>query len=83
VRSPDTTEESHERQLAALRALGPDGRLAATIEMCDLGRQLAAEGIRSRHPEYDDRQVVRALVWLFYGESTARKVWPGLEPCRP
>jgi hypothetical protein len=83
VRSRDTTKDAYERQIAALRALGPDGRMAATLEMCELGRELAAEGIRARHPDYDDRQVVRALVWLFYGEATARKVWPDLEPCRP
>lgn len=48
-----------------------------------LGRRMAADGIRRRHPDYDDRQVVRALVWLFHGEALARGAWPDLEPCPP
>lgn len=83
VRPADTTPDAYERQLEALRQLGPDGRLAATLEMSELGRRMAADGIRRRHPDYDDRQVVRALVSLFHGEALARAAWPGLEPCPP
>jgi hypothetical protein len=51
--------------------------------MSELGRRMAADGIRRRHPDYDDRQVVRALVWLLHGEALARAAWPNLEPCPP
>ncbi|HEU4535066.1 MAG TPA: hypothetical protein VFS00_13155 [Polyangiaceae bacterium] len=40
-------------------------------------RQLAAEGIRQRHPEYDERDVRKALLSLLYGTDVVRRLWPG------
>ncbi len=78
-----TPADLSEKDIDAARALGPEGRLAATVEMNDCARALIANAIRERHPEYDDGQVVRPLVWLLYGEAIVRAVWPDVEPCRP
>jgi hypothetical protein len=41
-------------------------------------RRIAREGIQSRHPEYSEGEVRRALLAMFYGAEIATKVWPGL-----
>jgi hypothetical protein len=50
----DTTPDADEAQFAAYRRLGPTGRLAAAFSLSATTRQLAAAGIRRRHPGYSD-----------------------------
>lgn len=45
--------------------------------------QMEADGIRHRHPEYDDEQVHRAQVRLRCGDELARHAWPGSELIDP
>ncbi|MCA9640742.1 MAG: hypothetical protein H6718_19230 [Polyangiaceae bacterium] len=44
--------------------------------MSDEIREIAAAGIRQRHPEYTEAEVRRALVCLLYGRESAQRVWP-------
>jgi len=67
----DTSDDAFIRQLDALRALGPGGRLRLAAELSDDLREIATAGIRSRHPEYDDRQVAEELADLLLGEELA------------
>lgn len=45
--------------------------------MSDEMREVVAEGIRARHPDYSEEDVRRALVAALYGKEAARKLWPG------
>ena len=38
--------------------------------------RMEADGIRRRHPDYDDRQVLLANVRLRYGDDLVRAAWP-------
>ncbi|CAN5218518.1 hypothetical protein BH09MYX1_BH09MYX1_09580 [soil metagenome] len=71
----DTTAQAHRIQIEALRRLGPEGRIAQAIRMSVAAREMAKSGIKKRHPEYTDDDLVRALVWLLHGEPLARTIW--------
>ena len=83
MRPLDTTAAAHAVQLAIYRRMSTDERLALAIEMSDAARQTTLDGIRARHPDYDDATAVRALVRLLYGVELHAKVWPGLPTPAP
>lgn len=60
----DTSKDAEKVQLEVLIRMGPERRLRAGIELSRMSRLLLAEGIRTRHPEYDDRQVRLAAIRL-------------------
>lgn len=70
LRSEDTSERAHERQLAALRAMTPEDRLRLADEMSSEVRTLARAGIRARHPEYTPEQVDAAEARSPLGDAT-------------
>lgn len=45
--------------------------------------RLEADAARRRHPDYDDGQMLRALVRRRYGDELARAAWPGLDLVEP
>ena len=53
----DTTRQTEKIQIEILRRIGPEGRLRAAMELSQMSRQLLSEGVRRRHPEYDERQI--------------------------
>jgi hypothetical protein len=81
--SDDTADEARRVQLATYRRLGGAGRTEAMFRLNELARELALAGIRSRHPEYDEEDVRRALVCLKYGPELARAVFPGRDRLDP
>ncbi|HEU4406635.1 MAG TPA: hypothetical protein VFS43_15315 [Polyangiaceae bacterium] len=76
MRSPDTHPGAHEAQLLAYRRMSPAQKAEIAVRLSVAVRELAAEGIRQRHPEYDERDVRKALVALLYGVDVARRLWP-------
>ena len=52
----------------------PEGRAARLISL---------DGIRARHPEYDDERARRALFRLLLGEDVAKALWPDDAPVAP
>ncbi len=80
---PDTTPEAHAFQIAAYRRMGSTARSAIAFRLTALARQAAESGIRARHPDYDERQVMRALLRLRLGDEAARAVWPDEELVAP
>jgi negative regulator of sigma E activity len=72
----DTTPESHAAQMEAYRRLGEAGRARLAERLSDDVRQLARDGIRSRHPGYSDEQVELALRRLLYGDELFQRAWP-------
>jgi diketogulonate reductase-like aldo/keto reductase len=72
----DTTAEAHRVQIEAYRRMGESGRAAAMFRLIDLARKTAIESIRSRHPDYDDRQLLLAWARLVLSDDDVRKAWP-------
>jgi hypothetical protein len=72
----DTSPEAHEAQMQAYRRMGPEVRVRIGFRMSEDVREIAAQGIRSRHSEYTERQVRVALFRLLYGDELTRAVWP-------
>ncbi|MEA2488426.1 MAG: hypothetical protein QOH21_218 [Acidobacteriota bacterium] len=43
------------------------------MELSDFVRELAKAGLRSRHPEYTDAEVMRELMRQLYGDLPQRR----------
>jgi hypothetical protein len=76
VRSPDTSPEAHRLQIEAYRRMGPARRAELAVQMSEEAWELAADGIRMRHPDYDPQDVARALWRLRLGDELFRSVFP-------
>lgn len=75
----DTTAEAARVQFAVYRRMAPERRLELAFQMtADLRRRLA-DGIRQRHPEYDEHQVRLAVIRLTLGEELFQTVYPGVD----
>ena len=72
----DTSPDAREVQIALLRSAGPAGRLAMAADLSDAVRALAAAGIRSRHPEYDDAKVGEVLAQRARERAAVRRLLP-------
>jgi hypothetical protein len=69
----DTSDEAERAQIAAARRLGPDGRLAAMVGMSEDARTISLDGIKRRHPEYSEAQVLHVMLCALYGVDLAEK----------
>ena len=72
----DTSLEAARVQWRILRQMPASKRLEIALSMGDSLRLLVAEGVRSRHPDYDEEQVRHAVIRLSLGEELFRKVYP-------
>ena len=77
--SADTSPEAARRQTEALRRMGLSGRAALTFELMDDLRNVTQAGIRSRHPEYSDQQVIQAYLKLILDPDLFGQLLPGCE----
>jgi hypothetical protein len=68
----DTSPAMAEAQYQLYREIGPEGRGRIAAEMSDMLRDLAKTGVRLRHPEYDEDQVLAEVLWVFYGRQAKR-----------
>lgn len=79
----DTTPEAEAIQVAVWRRLGASRRLELALQISEQAREMTRSGIRSRHPDYSEREVEIALRCLLLGEELFRAAWPGEEPRSP
>jgi hypothetical protein len=70
----DTTLEAHRKQVEILRKLSPQRKALMAIELTDNIRQIAVEGIKSRYPEFSEKQVMRELLRLIVGDELFQKI---------
>jgi hypothetical protein len=68
----DQPHEAWEIQMAALRRLGPTGRVAVAVDLSESVRALQVAGIEAVHPEWSRAAVVRHLVRTQYGIELPR-----------
>ena len=62
----DTTPEAREVQLRIQREMSGEQRILLAFEMSLFARDLAREGIRRDHPEWNETQVARELIRLAF-----------------
>ena len=63
----DTTPRAAAIQLQLYRQAGPSRRAQIAVDLSDAVRETAVAGIRRRHPEYSEREVVAAFLHIVYG----------------
>jgi hypothetical protein len=77
----DTTAEAQAVQIRGLRRLGIAGRAAMTFELSDNLRQIVRDGIRHRHPDWDETRVKHEAFRLVYGRRLYNEVFgKGMSP---
>jgi hypothetical protein len=72
----DTTAAAQAVQDATYRKMTGRERTAIVFGLNRFAREVAAAGIRSRHPGYGPEEMQRALFRLLYGDALTRDVWP-------
>lgn len=77
--SGDTSKEAAAKQMEVLRNMGLEGRARLTFQLCDNLREITKAGIRHRHPDYTERQVIQAYLRLICNEKLFQDVFPGCE----
>lgn len=65
----DTHPEVARIQLAVYRRMSGEQRLEIALQMSDSVRRLVADGVRYRHPEWNEEQVQREVVRLMLAEG--------------
>lgn len=73
----DTSPDADAVQLDAYRRMGGAGRAQILFRLTEMARRTSAAGIRKRHPDYDDAQVMLALARLLYGDELVQSACPG------
>lgn len=58
----DTTMAAEQVRLAAVRRLAPAERLRQMFELSESARRLALSGLRARHPDRTDVELVEILL---------------------
>jgi len=76
MRSMDTAPEADQVQVEIYRRMTPERRLQAGIELSRTCRELLAEGVRSRHPEYDEPSVRLAVIRILLPENLFLTAYP-------
>ncbi|MGH3451884.1 MAG: hypothetical protein ACRDQW_14435 [Haloechinothrix sp.] len=76
MRRADTPPESHRRLIEVYRHMDPAHRVDLAVEMSEEVWELAADGVRGRHPDYDRQAVIWALRRMRLGDRLFRQVWP-------
>jgi hypothetical protein len=75
-RAADTCASADAFQVEVYRRMGGVGRAQVMFRLGAMTRQAVEAGIRRRHPDYDDGQVLRAYARLLHGEDLVVRAWP-------
>jgi hypothetical protein len=77
VRPLDTSPEAYRYKLEVDRSMTMAQRLELACQMAVTAREVAAAGIRMRHPEYNENQVRWALFrHCLRDDDLFSEVWP-------
>ena len=71
----DTTFEAACRQNEILRRIGIAGRARMTFELGDNLRRIVEDGVRHRHPDWDDETVRLERIRLMLGDELFQKAY--------
>ena len=76
MRDHDTQPASRSEQLTIYRRMPPGERVALAFAMTEDAWRVTADGIRARHPEYDDATLTAALRRVVLGDALFHAAWP-------
>jgi hypothetical protein len=71
----DTSTATRNRHVDVLRTLGPVERARRAAELSIAVRQMAMAGIRRRHPEAGDHEVLMRYLSMTLGPDTVAEVY--------
>jgi len=83
MRPFDTSPDAEKIQIEIFRRMEPEGRLQSAALLSETCRTLLAEGIRKRHPTYNEEQVRLALIRCLLQEDLFLKAYPGARDIMP
>ena len=83
MRPLDTCAEAEKVQVEVFRRMSPEKRLQAAIALSQTCRKLLMEGVRQRHPEYDERQILLAVIRLTLPEDLFWAAYPEARDIQP
>ena len=63
-------------RLDAYWSMSPDRRVSVAVAMSEDMLAIVEEGIRARHPDYDEQRVRWAVLRLRVGDVAFRQAWP-------
>ena len=72
----DTSEDVWKRQMTAIAERSVAERLDEWQQLNEAVARMEADGIRRRHPDYDERQVLLAAARIRYGDDLVRAAGP-------
>jgi len=78
----DTTEQAAAVQNEILRRIGMEGRARMTFELSDNLRQIVEDGVRLRHPDWDDEAVRLEAIRLTLGDRLFEEAFGNAEGSR-
>jgi len=76
MRAHDTDADADRIQWQIYAKMTGSQRVELAIKMSVAMRQISADGIRHRHPEYDEAQVRHALNRMLLGDDLFQAAWP-------
>ena len=83
MRPADTSPDAWAVHVARLREMSIGERAQLVVAMSEMVEELTVTGIRLRHPDYTQDQILMALRRLRHGDDLTRAAWPGAEYRRP
>jgi hypothetical protein len=83
MKSIDTSREIEKIQVNILRKMEPEQRLKLVFQLFETEKKLLIEGIRSRHPEYTEKEIKLALKRIFLGDELFEIVYPKAKGIKP
>jgi hypothetical protein len=79
-KTSDTTDDALREHIRGLRRLGISGRAAMTFELSDNLRQIVKDGVRHRHPDWDEAQVKQETLRIVLGDDLYNKAFGNRGP---
>jgi hypothetical protein len=83
MRPLDTNPDAEKVQIEIFRRMEPQKRLQAAALLSETCRTLLAEGIRKRHPNYDEEQIRLAVIRCLLPEDLFLRAYPGARDVLP
>jgi hypothetical protein len=79
----DTSPEAWKVYLEAQRRLTPEERIQRCLEWSAVVRGFAEAGLRERHPQADDHEILLRYARMTLGEELFRKAYGDVLPDEP
>jgi hypothetical protein len=83
MRPLDTNSDTEKIQIEIFRRMEPQKRLESAALLSETCRTLLAEGIRKRHPDYNQEQVRLAVIRCLLPEDLFLRAYPNARNILP